>query len=153
MPRIHRSLTKVALPPDLAASITSLGYPLTLPRLGSALTEPDHSESNRERSHSCRGRQCFRVQRPELDSWWLGVDGEREGCLPCRSCGSTDEVNPKLILLSTHDDSFEIFFDPRTREFYTITVENEEEGNERDETLLGNASQLAHSVREGFSLE
>ena len=110
-------------------------------------TKLNHSEPNRKRSHSCWGRQCFWVQRPEADGRWLRAWGEGEGCLPCRSCGFTDEVNLKLILLSTQDDSFEIFFDPQTRDFYTVTVENEDEGNEQDEALLGNASQLAHSVR------
>jgi hypothetical protein len=64
----------------------------------------------------------------------------------------TNQVIPlnqglKLILLSTHDNSLEIFFNPQTQEFYTITTENESEDDERDETLITDASQLAHSVR------
>ena len=54
----------------------------------------------------------------------------------------------KLILLSTQDDGLQIFFDPQTGEFFTITVELEleKEDGAEDETLLDSASKLAHSV-------
>lgn len=54
----------------------------------------------------------------------------------------------KLILLSTQDDGLQIFFDPQTREFFTITaeLELEEEDGAEDKTLLDSASRLAHSV-------
>ena len=60
---------------------------------------------------------------------------------------SLKAVIMKLILLSTQDDGLEIFFDPRTGEFYTVTMELEDEDDAQDETLLDNASRLAHSVR------
>lgn len=66
---------------------------------------------------------------------------------PHRSRHPADEVNLKLILLSTHDEDFEIFLNPRTGAFYTVTVETEDEGDEQDETVLTDARQLAHSVR------
>lgn len=69
-----------------------------------------------------------------------------QGLSSYRSRDSADEVNLKLVLLSTQDDALEIFFDLRTGEFYTVTAEVEDESDERDEALLNNASKLAYSV-------
>jgi hypothetical protein len=75
-----------------------------------------------------------------------GLGENVRAVFPHRSYNSVDKVNLKLILLTTQDDALEIFFDPRTGEFYTISAGIEDEGGSQDETLVNNASQLAHSV-------
>ena len=66
--------------------------------------------------------------------------------LPFGPAISLKTIDMKLILLSTQDNSLGIFFEPWTGEFYTITVEPEDEDDTQDETLLDSVSRLAHSV-------
>ena len=82
---------------------------------------------------------------PKLNGGRLRTGGKRKGCFPANQAIPLNQ-DLKLILLSTHDNSLEIFFNPQTREFYTITTENESKDDEQGETLLTDASQLAHSV-------
>ena len=139
--RTRRSLVKLALPSELAANITSFGcliislkpnYALML--IGIAVNQAAGAATlvgDRGQSLTAGGSR-------------LGEDVRV--VFPFSFAIPLKTINMKLILLSTQDDGLEIFFDPRTGEFYMITVELQDEDGTKDETLLGDASRLAHSV-------